>query len=655
MNLNERSASRFRSVWVPLAFAFAAGAVWGIAAGKDLNWDLLNYHYYVAYSFLTGRLEQDFFAASVQSYLNPIAYVPLYLGISSGVHSVLVSMALAGVHGLNAALLYFIARRLFVDLERRQTILFSVLAAALGCMTPVFWATVGTSFLEPLLILPMLGGLLLLIGLDGHGVSASRAWWAGILFGCAAGLKYSNAVFALAAVPLFLLLREVRWAGRFRLFSFYAAGGFVAVSLFAGPWMWRLYQEFGNPVFPLYNAWFNSPFFAHVNLAPERFSLHGIIEALELPFRMARADPWVYVEFRAPDLRFAALALAAMGAVGSVLFRYARRGERPGRLRTADGSFFAYFLAASTVWLATSANGRYGLLVLVLAGVCLARATALWLPLRPARSALLAILLLQVSLGFLSSEARGWNSGPWSREWFPLTVPAKAKSSPALYFTIETLSLSFLIPFMDPNSSFVNLRGQYSVSPEGPAWQKVEALLARHGKNVRMLGRGVRVDANGRPPPELVEAYDDTLGRYGFRVDSTDCFLVQWRHDGRDALSRAANFVAGPIGSPPERLAFSCRLRPVPINAGEVREERKISAVFDRLEAACPGLFHGQTALTERLGSDWSRNYVGLEQRLETRGDRIFLAPVHSLQYIDLGTLGDWTGPSLPQLPICRG
>ena len=643
-----------RSILFALGLAAAIGAGWGIFAGKDLNWDLLNYHYYVAYALLSGRLEQDFLAASVQSYFNPFAYVPLYLGISSGMHSVLVSMALAGVHGLSIAFLYFIARRLFADREPRQRLLFSMLAAALGCTTPVYWATVGTSFLEPLLVVPMLGGILLLLGKNGGEVSASSAWWAGILFGAAAGLKYSNAFFAIAALPVFFMSRETRWATRVRSLALYGAGGFVAVGLLAGPWMLLLYREFGNPLFPLMNAWFGSPYFSSANLAPERFALHGITEALELPFRMALADPWVYVEFRAPDVRFAALAVAAAGWIGLVLFR--RRTERPQvvALRTEDRSFLVFFVAAFVLWLATSANGRYGLLVMLLAVVCLVRLVDLLLPRHAARVVLLLILALQISAGIIGSEARGWNSGPWTRDWFPLAVPDRAKTTPALYFTIETLSLSFLVPFMNPASSFVNLRGQYSVPPEGPGWQRIASLLARHPEHVRTLGRATQTDSKGTPSPELVQAYDGTLWRYGFRMDPTDCFLIRWRRDDEDALSRAANLLAGKIGSPPARLAFSCALRRAPVDAAEVRAERRISAVFDRLERACPGLFHGQTSITERLGEDWSRNYAGLEQRIETKGDRIFLAPVHSLEFIYLGTLEDWTRPDLPQLPICN-
>ncbi len=52
-----------------LAFCLPAAicAAWTVLAGKDVNWDLLNYHYYLPFELLAGRFEQDFFAASAQS------------------------------------------------------------------------------------------------------------------------------------------------------------------------------------------------------------------------------------------------------------------------------------------------------------------------------------------------------------------------------------------------------------------------------------------------------------------------------------------------------------------------------------------------------------------------------------------------------------
>ena len=59
---------------------------WTLIAGKDLNWDLLHYHYYDAHALLEWRIRQDYFAASTQSYLNPLGYVPFYLMVSAGWH-----------------------------------------------------------------------------------------------------------------------------------------------------------------------------------------------------------------------------------------------------------------------------------------------------------------------------------------------------------------------------------------------------------------------------------------------------------------------------------------------------------------------------------------------------------------------------------------
>jgi hypothetical protein len=77
------------SPWLVFGLPAVVCAAWSLYAGKDVNWDLLNYHYYLPYELLGMRLEQDFFAASAQSYLNPLGYLPFYLMVSHGWHSVL--------------------------------------------------------------------------------------------------------------------------------------------------------------------------------------------------------------------------------------------------------------------------------------------------------------------------------------------------------------------------------------------------------------------------------------------------------------------------------------------------------------------------------------------------------------------------------------
>jgi hypothetical protein len=573
----------------------AACAGWTLVAGKDLNWDLLNYHYYAPFQLLAGRLQQDYFAASAQSYLNPLGYVPFYLMVASGWHSVLVSALLAVAHGASLALLFAIAWRLFAHLPQGERSLMSWLATALGAASAVFWATVGTSFLDPLLVPPMLAGLLFLL-------QSRRPMAAGLLFGAAAALKYSNAVFALAALPL-----AVR-SGR-RATLAYMAGGALAVAALAGPWMALMAREFGHPLFPGLSA------------GGGRFAPQALLDALLFPFRMVVLDRSLYAEMFAPDLRFAGLAALAL-----VLPVYRKA------LRSEDWRLLGFFALAYTLWLATSANGRYGMLLLLLAGLCLARLAEALLPPRIARIALGLLLALQVAACVVAAPPRWFIAEPWSQRWFPYEVPERAQREPALYLTLETLPMAVLAPFVHPASSFVNLRGQRSLAPDAP---RLVALLEQHRGRVRVLGRNLEL-VEGAPPAAQVGAYDAALWRIGHRIDPSDCFTIAWRPDSADALSRAANWLSRtPPSSEPLSVA-SCALRPAPRDPAREARQREVSALFDRIERACPQIFRGQTAVTEPLGSGWARHYVDLDARLEAFGDRVVLNRYRAGELVEL-------------------
>jgi hypothetical protein len=352
------------SPWLVFGLPAAICAAWTVHAGKDVNWDLLNYHYYLPFQLLAGRIEQDFFAASAQSYLNPVGYVPFYLMVASGWHSVLVSIVLAAAHSVSIGLLYLIAGRLFAHRPPSEQKEFSALAAALGAATGVYWMTVGGSFLDPLLVPPMLAGLLLLLSEAPD--AGRRAALAGVLFGAAAALKYSNAVYALAAFPIALAMPGLAGGGRVRSGFAYLLGLAAALGILAGPWLVLMLREFGNPVFPLFNGWFRSPYALAFNMVNDRFAVREPAALLAFPFRMAVLGPRIYAENFAPDLRFAALVLTLPG----VALLAARRSVRAAAaLRGPGGRVLAFFGGALALWLGSSANARYGMILLLLVGV----------------------------------------------------------------------------------------------------------------------------------------------------------------------------------------------------------------------------------------------------------------------------------------------
>jgi hypothetical protein len=611
-------------------------AAWALHAGKDVNWDLLNYHYYLPFQLLAGRLEQDFFAASAQSYLNPVGYLPFYLMVAGGWHSVVVSMVLAAAHSVSIGLLYLIARRLFAHLPPGQQTEFAVIASALGAATGVFWMTLGGTFLDPLLVSPMLGGLLLLLS-EAPG-AGRRAALAGALFGTAAALKYSNAIYVLAALPLAIAMR-----GGFA----YLIGAAAALGVLAGPWLLLMLREFGNPVFPLFNGWFRSPHYLEFNMINERFALRDPLELLAFPFRMAALDPRIYAENFAPDLRFAALVVTLPG----VAVLAARRSAHAlAALRGPGWRVFAFFGAALALWLVTSANGRYGMLVLLLAGVCLARLVELLLPTRAARVTLALLLAVQVGIGIVASPPRWFVSAEWSGRWLPYEAPERAVREPALYLTVEILPMAALAPYLHPASALVNVRGQHSLPTDSP---RLHELLERHRGRVRTVGRFLEL-ADGRPTAAQVKAYDTRLLRFGLRVDPTDCFAIPWRPDDQDALSRAANLLAGDRKSIEPLSLVSCALGRVARDPADLEREQRASALFDRIEQRCPAVLRGQRAVTEPFGSGWSRNYTGLDARLEAYADRVTLHRYRLASEIDLGRLSDWARGDAVLPKACR-
>jgi hypothetical protein len=566
-------------------------ALWTLLAGKDLNWDLLNYHYYLPYELLNGRLNQDFFAASAQSYLNPVGYLPFYILVST--HSVIASVLLAAVHGLSLTLLFLIARRLFAGLP--DNLVFSCLATALGAATGVFWPMVGSSFLDPLLAPLMLAGLLLLLKEN------PNAALAGALFGAAAALKYSNAIFVLAALPLVASWRAALW---------YAGSAALSIAILAGPWLVMMWRELGNPVFPLMNAWFQSPHAPAINPVSVRFTPHDLGQALLLPFRMVTLDRHLYAEIFAPDLRMAPLALALLALPFT-----------QGRLDGANRRMLVFLVLGWLLWLATSANARYGLPLLLLAGLALARLAERLLPPRGARVALGVLLAVQAVMLVVATPPRWFLSEPWSARWLPYQPPERALREPALYLSAEVLPMAVVAPFLHPASSFANVSGQQALASDAP---RLAALLERHRGRVRTLGR--------RP------ADDAPLRRFGYRLDASDCFTIAWKPESDDLLSRAANALsfAQPASEP--LSVTSCALVAAPRDPRDLEAELRFSALFDRVEKNCPQLFRGQTAVTEPFGtSGWSRTYNGLDARLEAFGDKLILHRHRSGELIDLG------------------
>ena len=244
------------------------------------------------------------------------------------------------------------------------------------------------------------------------------------------------------------------------------------------PWSWRLWNEFGNPMFPFLNTLFGSPDFTSAPLHYERFLPASWQDFVARPFRMLSAHSMVHTESRAPDLRFAALTLAIV-AWGMVLAWNARRrvasatarseidvdlSSRRVLLGLTVGWIFAWVL-----WLALSGNSRYflpmGCIASVVLALLLQRLHQRW---RDATIVLAAVLVLAqvVQIGIGSDWKR--DGMPWDGPWLRTEFPDRFRNEPHLFLSTAFLSGSAFLPYWHPDSGMMNITGFYAIGPDRP-------------------------------------------------------------------------------------------------------------------------------------------------------------------------------------------
>ena len=273
--------------------------------GKEMAWDTLNYHMYAGFAGVHDRLNQDYFAAGPQSYINPYAYVPFYALVSSGLPALLVASVLAVLHSVILWLTFELALVIFPAGGERQRVTLAIYATVLAAANPVLLQQIGSSFAD-ITTAELVLAAWLLLATAVRAPSSTRVICAGLLLGVATALKMTNAVHAIAAAAMLIMLPRPL-ASKMRYGALYGSATAVAFALVTAPWAYRLEGKFGNPVFPLLNNIFRSPQFTTEPLRHLRFIPSGLGEALWRPFAMLDPMYMVHEELMAPDARYAVL------------------------------------------------------------------------------------------------------------------------------------------------------------------------------------------------------------------------------------------------------------------------------------------------------------------------------------------------------------
>jgi hypothetical protein len=366
MTMTARLANLSRHLDPRLALSIGLPLLVLLAIGQDCNWDLRNYHLYNPHAWWTGRYALDIAPAQLQTWHNPFLDLPLYALDRMGASGFTISLWLLVPAVVSLRLLLSISDRM-----------------ALSPATPMHWAFVaaiavsgatavmemGSSYNDWFVAASVLAAIRLLLD-DPRGDRILPTLLAGLCLGGMSGLKLAMAPFCIAmAVASFVAMRssgggDVRW---FRHLSLLAAGGMAGFVLTYGYWAVFLHQQFGNPFFPYFNQWFQSPSAPLSASNDGRFVPAGVWQALQIPFQLLRPSTLVSERLLA-DPRL------LLGLLAGALLAWRSRGMGGQPRQHAQRLVVGFMVAATVLWAAMFGIYRYLLPVELLCSLAIVHA-----------------------------------------------------------------------------------------------------------------------------------------------------------------------------------------------------------------------------------------------------------------------------------------
>ncbi len=463
--------------------------------GKELGWDLANYHYYNPYAILHARAHIDFWPSSfVHQYINPTIDFLSYFLINYFSPRMTVFI-LGAIHGINYWLLFMIAN-LFISTR------LALCVALLGMYGPAALSGIGSFQNDDLVSIFVLGfvffALLSLQRVTRRYVSTS----AGLLLGIAIGLKLTAGLFFIGASLATLLLPLSR-LDRVKLLSLMTISVIIGMLLSSGYWMYLMWVQHHNPLFPFFNHIFKSPDFAITNWRDTRFLPHGVWQHILFPFYFSWDGRTADGGFR--DLRFAIVyVLFILAGVRWIYKRFF--GAKHINSDFKQEWLFAFFIFSYIAWQYYFSIARYLVPLEMLAPLVI----YLLLKQMPMPSyAQTAILILIFYTLFFFMTPIPVARAPWyEAHFFNVKLPPSVTKTPdAMVLIAYSVYLNgkpwldanprpqaYLIPYFPPRWRFVGVPFGHEKYLEDPMLnEKLHKLIQTYPHNIYLLTSDVNM------------------------------------------------------------------------------------------------------------------------------------------------------------------
>jgi hypothetical protein len=451
---------------VTIIVASITTTVWyATTRGQDFNWDQKNYHIGVPFLLAQGDFWRSIAPAGIQSYFNPYILELQYfwlLHASPIGFSIIVAAAQSTAFMIAGLACVEVIRSTRVQIDLAEACILSLIGFSLCLMAPVVLSESGTTFVDFVCAVPVVGAYTLL--LSRHRVGLVRAAGAaGILLGLATVLKLTNGVFAIGAVG-FSLAGPEHLHRRLQLLAVLGASTLLAFFAIGGSWQFALWEHFHNPIFPYYNNVFHSHDFGSATLRDERWLPLSVFDIWRYPLfwllggSTSNGQPSPSSELNFADARWTFLIFG--GTIFLAALALFRNWRKQRLAEVGTGLLFA-ILISYLVWLAEFGYQRYlaPMDILCGAGVLF---LVMQIPWQLERGLVLAAIAI-TSFGVLTVP--DWGHLPWRSYWQAIDPTPNDVGGPSIIFLTDKPS-SYIAASLRPEARYVGISGDFDLNAQ---------------------------------------------------------------------------------------------------------------------------------------------------------------------------------------------
>ena len=482
---------------VNIFFGFLA-----IYLGKDLNWDLRNYHYYNGYAFLKDLSFYNIAPAQVQSFFNPFLDV-LYYVLISKLPQYLVAFLLGFLQTFNFWFLFLISFHFLEILPFKKRFFLAFFSSILSLYTPIFLSelggTMGDSLLSSLVIFSLYCFMV--------AKNSIFLFFAGFLLGLISGLKYTFMTYSLVLVLVFILFNRREFL-RLKFFSI-VLGLFFGFLVSDGYWIFLLYKNYKNPFFPFFNHIFKSPYVIESSIKDPRWVVQNVREYFMLPLHFfgIKYKEISELSFCSPSVPVA-LFFSILYIISSVFLKKRNLYEK----KLLFLSVFYVFSFA--LWGYYFSYYRYVIVLEILSPMLILFFFFFVLQNVPFWRNLLTIVF--VLLLFITTKIPNWGRYPWdTKDYFGVRPSAAFQVHNALILMTSYDAFSYIIPYFSGDNRFVRLESLMNYIVTALWWQKIDNIIF-HSKKTRYL----------LCPFNYISSSQKILSKYNLKILSSSCQTI---------------------------------------------------------------------------------------------------------------------------------